>query len=190
LPPFFAPLQAPADEIKNVSKKPNFVIGHPQLNLGADGAAYNLVLWDTLTGDNVTWQTLGGGLLLVEFGTGDEGNGIPQGEALVYGLPGGNLAVYTDTAGLLDSSRPNVVPVDVSQGTVTLPYNFDGYASLPELQALRTYAWQLYVSYAYKYNPDEGYRISAYSVQTWPSSTSFIRLSRPGTQVFEFTTGE
>ncbi|ADD27639.1 carboxypeptidase-like regulatory domain-containing protein [Meiothermus ruber] len=190
LPPFFAPLQAPADEIKNVSKKPNFVIGHPQLNLGADGAAYNLVLWDTLTGDNVTWQTLGGGLLLVEFGTGDEGNGIPQGEALVYGLPGGNLAVYTDTAGLLDSSRPNVVPVDVFQGTVTLPYNFDGYASLPELQALRTYAWQLYVSYAYKYNPDEGYRISAYSVQTWPSSTSFIRLSRPGTQVFEFTTGE
>ncbi len=191
LPPFFAPLQAPADEIKNVSKTPNFVIGHPQLNLGADGAAYNLVLWDTLTGESVVaWQTLGGGLLLVEFGTGDEGNRIPQGEALVYGLPGGNLAVYTDTAGLLDSSRPSRVPVDVAQGTATLPYNFDGYASLPELQALRTYAWQLYVSYAYKYNPAEGYRISAYSIQTWPSTTSFIRLSRPGTQVFEFTTGE
>ncbi len=190
LPPFFAPLVAPADEAKDVPKTPDFVIGHPQLAIGADGAAYNLLLWDTLTGGWLAWQTLGGYNLLVEFGTGDEGNGIPQGEALVYGFPGGSFAVYTDTAGLLDPSRPNAVPVDVAQGTVTLPYNFDGYAALPELQAYRTYAWQLYVSYAYKYNPAEGYRISAYSVQTWPSSTSFIRLSRPGTQVFEFTTGE
>lgn len=189
LPSFSAPLQAPADEIKNVSKKPDFVIGHPQLSLGADGAAYNIVLWDTLTGDNVAWQTLGGGLIFVELGTGNEGNGIPQGESLVYGFPGNNLVVYTDTAGLLDPSRPNRVPVNVTQGNVTLPYNFDGYASLAELQALRTYAWQLYVSYAYKYNLSEN-RIAAYSVQTWPSSTSFIRLSRPGTQVFEFTTGE
>ncbi len=189
LPPFFAPLMAPLDEAQGVSKTPDFVIGHPQLSIGADGAAYNLVLWDTLTGDNVTWQTLGGGPLLVEFGTENEGNGIPQGEALVYGFPGSTFTVYTDTAGLLNPSRPNAVPVDVAQGTVTLPYNFDGFASLPELQALRTYAWQLYVSYAYKYNPGEN-RISAYSIQTWPNSTSFIRLSRPGTQVFEFTTGE
>ncbi len=186
LPPFFAPLVAPADEAKDVSKTPDFVIGHPQLDLGADGAAYNLVLWDTLTGDWVAWQTLGGGLLQVEFGTGDQGNGILQGEALVYGFLGNVPTIYTDTT---DPNNPNLVPVNVSQGTVTLPYNFDGYASLSELQAYRTYAWQLYASFAYKYNPEEN-RISAYSVQTWPSSTSFIRLSRPGTQVFEFTTGE
>ncbi len=187
LPPFEAPLLSPSDEAKNVSKTPGFQIGHPQLQIGADGAAYNLVLWDTLTGDGVAWQTLGGYLLQVEFGT--QGNGIPQGEALVYGFnPSTNTFVfYTDTAGLVDPSKPNKVPVDVAQGTVTLPYNFDGFAALPQLQALRTYAWQLYVSYAYKY---EGSRIGAYSIQTWPSSTSFIRISRPETQVFEFTTGE
>jgi hypothetical protein len=190
LPPFFAPLLSPADEAKNVSKTPDFTIGHPQLDIGADGAAYNLVLWDTLTGDGVAWQTLAGYNLLVEFGTGDDGNGVPQGEALVYGFPGGTFTVYTDTAGLIDPSKPATVPVDLTQGTFTLPYNFDGYAQLPQLQSLRTYAWQLYVSYAYKYNPAEGYRISAYSVQTWPSSTSFIRITRPGTQVFDFTTGE
>ena len=190
LPPFFAPLLSPADEAKGVSKTPDFTIGHPQLSVGADGAAYNLVLWDTLTGDGVAWQSLAGALLFVEFGTGDTGNGVPQGEALVYGFPGGAFTLYTDTAGLLDPSKPNGVPVDLAQGSVTLPYNFDGYAQLPQLQSLRTYAWQLYVSYAYKYNPDEGYRISAYSVQTWPSSTSFIRITRPGTQVFDFTTGE
>ncbi len=189
LPRFFAPLLAPADESVGVSLTPNFVIGHPQLATGADGAGYNLVLWDTLTGDSVSWQTLGGYTLLVEFGTGEEGNGIPQGEALVYGFhPIQNRIVFfTDTAGLLDPSRPNTVPVDVAQGKVTLPYNFDGLAQLPQLQTLRTYAWQLFVSYAYRY---EDGRVSAYSIQTWPSSTSFIRISRPGTQVFEFTTGE
>jgi hypothetical protein len=149
-----------------------------------------LVLWDTLTGDSVAWQTLGGYNLLVEFGTPD--NGIPQGEALVYGFhPGANgLVIFTDTAGVYDPNRPSLVPVNVAQGQVTLPYNFDGLAQLSQLQSLRTYAWQLYVSYAYKYNPQEGYRISAYSIQTWPSSTSFIRISRPGTQVFDFTTGQ
>lgn len=187
LPPFSAPLLSPADEAKGVSKTPNFILGHPQLGIGADGIAYNLVLWDTLTGDGVAWQTLLGNPLQVEFGT--QGNGIPQGQALVYGFnPSSNtVVVYTDTAGLLDPTKPNRVPVDVTQGTVTLPYNFDGFAALSSLQALRTYAWQLYVSYAYKY---EGNRIGAYSIQTWPSSTSFIRISRPGTQVFEFTTGE
>ena len=190
LPPYFAPLLRPEDESQGVSKTPDFVIGHPQLQIGADGAAYNLVLWDTLTGDSVAWQTLAGYSLMVEFGT--QGNGIPDGEALVYGFhPGvGNLVIFTDTAGLLDPSKPNAVPVNVPQGTVTMPYNFDGLAQLPQLQTLRTYAWQLYVSHAYKYNPQEGYRISAYSIQTWPSSTSFIRITRPDTQVFDFTTGE
>ena len=190
LPPFFAPLLSPPDESTGVSLTPDFTIGHPQLSIGADGAAYNLVLWDTLTGDSVAWQTLAGYGLMVEFGTQD--NGIPDGEAVVYGFhPGvGGLVVFTDTAGLLDPTRPNVVPVNVSQGTFTVPYNFDGFAQLPQLQTLRSYAWQLYVSYAYKYNPQEGYRISAYSVQTWPSSTSFIRITRPGTQVFDFTTGQ
>ncbi len=190
LPPFFAPLLSPADESVGVSRTPDFVIGHPQLGIGADGAAYNLVLWDTLTGDSVAWRTLVGYNLLVEFGTPD--NGIPQGEALVYGFhPGANdLVIFTDTAGVYDPNRPSLVPVNVAQGQVTLPYNFDGLAQLSQLQSLRTYAWQLYVSYAYKYNPQEGYRISAYSIQTWPSSTSFVRISRPGTQVFDFTTGE
>ncbi len=183
LPPYSAPLLRPEDESKGVSRTPNFVIGHPQLQIGADGAGYNLVLWDTLTGDSVAWQTLAGYSLLVEFGTGPEGNGIPQGEALVYSAFG----VHTDTAGLLDPSRPNQILVNVIQGEITIPYNFDGLAQLPALQALRTYAWQLYVSYAYKY---EGNRIGAYSIQTWPSSTSFIRISRPSTQVFDFTTGE
>ena len=187
LPPFFAPLLSPADESVGVSKTPDFVIGHPQLQIGADGAAYNLVLWDTLTGDGVAWQTLSGYNLYVEFGNGD--NGIPAGEALVYGFHPAvnNFVIFTDTT---DPNNPNLVPVDVAQGEVTLPYDFDGLAQLPELQALRTYAWQLYVSYAYKYNPGENYRISAYSIQTWPSSTSFIRISRTGTQVFDFTTGE
>ncbi|MFN4074022.1 MAG: carboxypeptidase regulatory-like domain-containing protein, partial [Thermus sp.] len=190
LPPFFAPLLSPPDESTGVSLTPDFTIGHPQLSLGADGAAYNLVLWDTLTGDSVAWQTLNGYLLQVEFGTQD--NDIPQGEALVYGFhPGvGNLVIFTDTAGIVDPTKPNIVPVDIPQGTFTVPYNFDGLAQLPQLQTLRTYAWQLYVSYAYKYNPQENYRISAYSVQTWPSSTSFIRITRPGTQVFDFTTGQ
>ena len=108
---------------------------------------------------------------------------------MVYGFyPAvNNFVIFTDTT---DPNNPNLVPVDVAQGEVTLPYDFDGLAQLPELQALRTYAWQLYVSYAYKYNPGENYRISAYSIQTWPSSTSFIRISRTGTQVFDFTTGE
>ena len=183
LPPYFAPLLRPEDESQGVSRTPDFVIGHPQLQIGADGAAYNLVLWDTLTGDSVAWQSLSGYPLLVEFGTGPEGNGIPQGKALVYSAFG----VHTDTAGLLDPNRPNQIPVNVAQGEITVPYNFDGLAQLPALQALRTYAWQLYVSYAYKY---EGNRIGAYSIQTWPSSTSFIRITRPDTQVFDFTTGE
>ncbi|RTG93971.1 hypothetical protein CSW44_10790 [Thermus scotoductus] len=184
LPPFFAPLLSPADESVGVSKTPDFVIGHPQLQIGADGAAYNLVLWDTLTGDSVAWQTLAGYNLYVEFGNGD--NGLPAGEALVYGFhpAANNLVIFTDTT---DPNNPNLVPVDVAQGQVALPYNFDGLAQLPELQALRTYAWQLYISYAYKY---EGTRIGAYSIQTWPSSTSFIRITRPDTQVFDFTTGE
>ncbi|WP_155983293.1 carboxypeptidase regulatory-like domain-containing protein [Thermus sp. CCB_US3_UF1] len=190
LPPFFAPLLSPADESRGIGLRPDFMVGHPQLAAGADGAAYNMVLWDTLTGDAVAWQTPAGYTLQVEFGTPD--NGIPSGEALVYGFdPTANrVVVFTDTAGIQDPTKPNRVPVNVAQGTVTLPYNFDGLAQLPALQTLRTYAWQLYVSYAYKYNPAEGYRISAYSVQTWPSSTSFIRISRPGTQVFEFTTGQ
>ena len=195
LPPFFAPLLSPADEATGVSKTPDFTIGHPQLAAGADGAAYNLVLWDTLTGTRdpwvgVAWQTLGGFLLFVEFGTGPQGNGVPQGEALVYGFPNNSFTVYTDTAGLINPNKPNGVPVDLTRNTFTLPYNFDGQALLPQLQSLRTYAWQLWVSCAYKYNPDENYRISAYSVQTWPSSTSFIRITRLGTQVFDFTTGE
>ena len=189
LPPFLAPLLSPADESTGVSKTPDFIIRHPQLAIGADGAAYNLVLWDTLTGGSVAWQTLRGSLLLVEFGTGSQGNGVPPGEALVYGFPGGTFTVYTDTAGLLDANRPSRVPVNLAQNTVTMPYNFDSQATLPQLQSLRTYAWQLWVSYAYKYNPAEA-RISAYSIQTWPSSTSFIRITRLGTQVFDFTTGE
>ncbi|MDM7323834.1 MAG: carboxypeptidase regulatory-like domain-containing protein [Thermus sp.] len=190
LPPYFAPLLLPQDESTGVSLAPDFTIGHPQLSAGADGAAYNLVLWDTLTGDGVAWQSLAGQLLFVEFGTQD--NGIPSGEALVYGFhPAvGNWVVFTDTAGVVDPSKPSTVPVNVAQGTVALPYNFDGLAQLPQLQALRTYAWQLYVSYAYKYNPQEDYRVSAYSIQTWPSSTSFVRITRPGTQVFDFTTGQ
>ena len=190
LPPFFAPLVSPADESTGVSLTPDFTLGHPQLSIGADGAAYNLVLWDTLTGDSVAWQTLAGYNLLVEFGTPD--NDIPDGEAVVYGYhPGvGGLVIFTDTAGVYDPNKPNYVPVDVTQGTVTLPYNFDGLAQLPALQALRTYAWQLYVSYAYKYNPAEGYRISAYSVQTWPNNSAPFRISRTETQVFDFTTGQ
>ncbi|RDI95175.1 carboxypeptidase regulatory-like domain-containing protein [Meiothermus sp. QL-1] len=189
LPPFFAPLLSPADESVGVSRTPDFVIGHPQLTIGADGAAYNLVLWDTLTGDSVAWQSLAGYNLLVEFGTPD--NGIPSGEALVYGFhpPSNRVVFFTDTAGIIDPARPNRVPVDTTQGTVSIPYNFDGLAQLPALQALRSYAWQLFVAYAYKHNPQEN-RISAYSIQTWPSSTSFIRITRPGTQVFDFTTGQ
>lgn len=189
LPPFFAPLLSPADESTGVSRTPDFTIGHPQLGIGADGAAYNLVLWDTLTGDSEAWRSLAGYNLLVEFGTPD--NGIPSGEALVYGFhpPTNGVVFFTDTAGIVDPTKPNRVPVDVTQGTVSIPYNFDGLAQLPALQALRSYAWQLYVAYAYKYNPQEN-RISAYSVQTWPNTATPFRISRTETQVFDFTTGQ
>ncbi|WP_238529923.1 hypothetical protein [Thermus parvatiensis] len=138
----------------------------------------------------MAWQSLAGYNLLVEFGTPD--NDIPSGEALVYGFhpPTNGVVFFTDTAGIMDPTKPNRVPVDVTQGTVSIPYNFDGLAQLPALQALRSYAWQLYVAYAYKYNPAENYRISAYSVQTWPNTATPFRISRTETQVFDFTTGQ
>jgi hypothetical protein len=121
LPPFFAPLLSPADETTGVPRTPDFTIGHPQLAAGADGAAYNLVLWDTLTGTRdpwvgVAWQTLGGFLLIVEFGTGPQGNGVPQGEALVYGFPGQHLyRVHRHRRPDRPRQTRYAVPVDLTQ---------------------------------------------------------------------------
>ncbi|GGO20601.1 carboxypeptidase-like regulatory domain-containing protein [Deinococcus humi] len=192
LAPFMPKLLAPGDEATGVSLTPTFVIGHPQLEIGADGAAYNLQLRDlfnlsgyNLPGNPAVANTLG--MFRVEEGTGEAGNGVPVGQSQVYTSGLRSNYLLTDTAGLIDTSKPNLAPVDMAKHTVSLP--LDLFAD--PLQPLRPYKWQMYAGYAYKYLPSEGDRISAYSVYAWPSSaTQPIPATRPLNQNFDFITGQ
>lgn len=197
LAPFTPDLTGPADESHNVPVQATFTWKHPQLAIGADGAAYNIRLRDlmTLGGYNLpgTSQALG---YRVEVGTGANGNGIPENEVLAYtATVSGSGAratltttnVLTDTAGLIDATRPNKIPVDTTAHLVNLPLSNVGV----KLQSLRPYRWEMYSAYAYKYNQNEGGRIEAFSVYAWPSPAAQpIPAARPVTQSFDFTTGE
>ncbi|QLG09771.1 carboxypeptidase regulatory-like domain-containing protein [Deinococcus sp. D7000] len=192
LAPFMPKLLAPGDETTGVSLTPTFVIGHPQLEIGADGAAYNLQLRDlynlsgyNLPGNPAAANTLG--MFRVEEGTGDTGNGVPAGQTLVYTSGLRSNYLLTDTAGISDATKPNLAPVDTAKHTVSLPLEL--FAN--PLQPLRPHKWQMYAGYAYKYLPSEGQRVSAYSVYAWPSSaTQPIPATRPQNQNFDFITGQ
>ncbi|WP_027481118.1 Ig-like domain-containing protein [Deinococcus pimensis] len=183
LAPFFPQLLAPGDETNDVSVTPTFTWSHPQLEIGADGAGYNLRLRDlvSLSGYNLP-GTAANSLIRVEEGTGTAGNKVPVGDALVY-----TTAVLTDTAGLYGAAKPNRIPVDPTTHNVSMTLDVFGVGAL---QPLRPYKWELYSAFAYKYNQNEGGRISAYSVYTWPDGTvAPIAQTRPVTQSLEFTTG-
>ncbi|GGL70403.1 hypothetical protein GCM10010840_05620 [Deinococcus aerolatus] len=189
---FLPKLLGPADESTGVSLTPIFVIGHPQLAIGADGAGYNLQLRDlfnlsgyNLPGNPAVANTLG--LFRVEEGTGDAGNGVPVGQTLVFTSGLRNNALLTDTAGVISASKPNLAPVDTTNHTVSLPSEL----FINPLQPLRPHKWQMYAGYAYKYLPAEEGRVNAYSVYTWPSSTTQpIPATRPLNQNFDFITGQ
>lgn len=189
---FLPKLLGPADETTGVSLTPIFVIGHPQLAIGADGAGYNLQLRDlfnlsgyNLPGNPAVANTLG--LFRVEEGTGDEGNGVPVGQTLVFTSGLRSNGVLTDTAGVISASKPNLAPVDTINHTVSLPSEL----FINPLQPLRPHKWQMYAGYAYKYLPAEEGRVNAYSVYAWPSSaTQPIPATRPLNQNFDFITGQ
>ncbi|CAM4011102.1 carboxypeptidase regulatory-like domain-containing protein [Deinococcus marmoris] len=190
---FMPKLLAPGDETVGVALNPTFVIGHPQLAIGADGAGYNLQLRDLFSGSGYNMPgnpaaagTLG--LFRVEEGTGDAGNGVAVGQTLVYTSGLAKNTVYTDTAGLLDKDKPKRLPVDSAAHSVSIPLSELG---IPALQPLRPYKWQMYAGYAYKYLPSEGNRVSAYSVYAWPSSAlQPIPATRALNQNFDFVTGQ
>ena len=190
---------APADETTGVSLTPTFVLGQNQTEIGADGTAYNLRVRDlmNLSGSNLPGAA-GNALIRVEEGTGESGNGIAPGQALVFsstgsllGAPTSSSTVWTDTSGKYVASRPNRLPVDTIDHTFRLPWN--ELVAAP-LQPLRLYKWELYSGIAYKYAPAEGNRISAYSVYTWaPGADGLpvapINQSRPVNLNWDFITG-
>lgn len=185
---------APADETTGVSLTPTLVWGGNQIAIGADGAGYNLRLRDlySLSGYNLPGASANA-LIRVEEGTGDAGNKVPAGQALVFLSSGAVLTkpasaglVLTDTAGVYAAAKPNFAPVDTAAHTVSLPLNLLTGASL---QPLRPYKWELYSGFAYKYAPTEGGRVSAYSVYTWPDSTvAPIFQTRPVNINWDFIT--
>ncbi len=191
----FSPvLLAPGNEATGVALYPTFVISQNQLTIGADGAGYNLQLRDTFSQSNQSLPAVGGNVLIrVEEGTGDTGNKVSAGNALVF-LSGGSVlgkpaagAVLTDTAGVYDAAKPNLAPVDSTAHTLALPFNL--FSDKP-LQPLRPYQWQMNSGLAYKYAPTEGNRISAYSVYTWQDGTvAPITATRAVNQNFDFITG-
>lgn len=199
-------LVAPGNEATGVSTKPTFVIRSNQTDIGADGAGYNLRLRDlySLSGYNMPGTPSGGSaintLIRVEEGTGDSGNKVPAGQSLVFIQSGPLLTpptsknpIATDTAGIYDNTKPNFLPVNTTTHEVGIPLNVLTGATL---QPLRPYQWEMYTGIAYKYQPSEGNRISAYSVYAWgdPSSggatTGPIYQTRPLTQSMDFITGD
>ncbi|PNY82005.1 carboxypeptidase-like regulatory domain-containing protein [Deinococcus koreensis] len=193
LAPFMPKLLGPADESNGVSLTPTFVIGNPQQEIGADGAGYNLQLRDLYTGGGYNLPGNPGAataaaLFRVEEGTGTSGNGVPAGQSLVFTSGMASNFVLTDTAGILAPGKPNLIPVDQTAHTVSIP--LEVFAEKP-LQTLRPYKWEMYAGYAYKYSPAEGKRVSAYSVYTWPASSILpIPAARPVNQNFDFITGQ
>ncbi|MDV6374095.1 Ig-like domain-containing protein [Deinococcus arenicola] len=187
---FLPKLLGPADEVTGVALSPTFVIGHPQLAIGADGAGYNLQLRDLFSGSGFNLPGTQGAssmaVFRVEEGTGATGNGVPAGQALVLTSGLATNSVFTDTAGVLNPAKPNLAPVNTAAHTVSLPLAL--FAA--PLQPLRPYKWQMYGGYAYKYLPAEGNRVSAYSAYAWPSSAlQPIPATRPLNQNFDFITG-
>lgn len=187
---------APGNETTGVSLTPTFVWSQNQTAIGADGAAYNLRLRDlyNLQGYNLPGASANA-VIRVEEGTGDAGNKVPAGQALVFISSGAVLtkpasagSVLTDTAGVYVADKPNFAPVDTGAHTVSLPLEVFG---IPPLQPLRPYKWEMYSGFAYKYAPDEGNRISAYSVYTWPDGTvAPIFQTRPVNFNWDFITGQ
>ncbi|GGS02322.1 Ig-like domain-containing protein [Deinococcus sedimenti] len=187
---------APADESTGVSVNPTFVLGQNQTAIGADGAAYNIRVRDlmTLSGYNLPGSA-SNALLRVEEGTGATGNGIPVGQSLVFtstgsvfGKPTTAASVLTDTSGTYVAAKPNLMPVNTTAHTFSMPWNV--LVATP-LQPLRPYKWELYSGLAYKYAPSEGNRISAYSVFTWPASTDApVLQTRPVNINWDFITGQ
>jgi hypothetical protein len=174
LAPFKPRLIAPSDEALNVSRTPTFVLAHPQRAIGADGAAYALSLADSYAGTGVQWLPLNGTLLYVEEGTGPSGNQLAVGQVKAF---------YVKDSG--EVSALSKVSLDPSTHHLSVPYNFDGLAKTPALQALRTYAWRQAASFAYKY---DGGRVCAYSLHTAAGAFGLFPLPSESTEVFEFTT--
>lgn len=193
---FTPTFQGPADESTGVSLTPTFVLGHNQAAIGADGAAFNLRLRDlmTLGGYNLP-GTASNALIRVEEGTGSGGNGVTPGQSLVFtstgpvlGAPTTAASILVDTGGRYLPSNPGRASVDTAAHTVSLPLN--SFVTTP-LQPLRPYKWEMYSGFAYRYAPDEGNRISAYSVFTWPSAQEApINQTRPVNLNWDFITGE
>ncbi|MBB6098732.1 5-hydroxyisourate hydrolase-like protein (transthyretin family) [Deinobacterium chartae] len=188
LPVFNASPVSPADESMNVSPTPDFVVHHPQRAIGADGAFYVFSVLDNVTAASYAWRPLPDIFdqhwLYVEEGTGNSGNRVPEGKTWIYDSA---RRTYLDD-GLVTGRNPAVLGYDVDRSEVRIPYNFDGSATLAELQSYRTYTWQLDYSVAYKYNAAEGYRIEAYSVDTVPVRDLFGK-SQLATENFDFTVG-
>ncbi|MCD0161800.1 carboxypeptidase regulatory-like domain-containing protein [Deinococcus sp. 6YEL10] len=193
---FTPTFQGPADESTGVSLTPTFVLGHNQAAIGADGAAFNLRLRDlmTLGGYNLP-GTASNALIRVEEGTGSGGNGVTPGQSVVFtstgpvlGAPTTAASILADTGGRYLPTNPGRASVDTAAHTVSLPLN--SFVTTP-LQPLRPYKWEMYSGFAYRYAPDEGNRISAYSVFTWPSSLEApINQTRAVNLNWDFITGE
>jgi hypothetical protein len=181
LPAFKPRLLAPGNEASGVSRTPTFVISHPQLEIGADGAAYGLSVADSHAGSGLQWNVLNGALLYVEEGTGTNGNQTAVGKSKAF---------YFNDAGqttVLKDDAQNKIAFDTSTHQLSLPYNFDGLARSPSLQALRSYAWRQVAGFAYKY---DGNRISAYSLHTAAAAFGMFPVSSEPTETFDFTTGQ
>jgi hypothetical protein len=193
LPPFMANLVSPSNENSGVSLNPTYVWKHPQLAVGADGASYSLIITDPMAGSAAT------NTIFAEQGTdpgttGEIGNGVPVGQNLVYSVSLAGLLVWTDTAGLIDETKPNLIPITNNQVNVMHNVVF-----APFLQSLRTYQWgfsngfrsSTSRSYAYTYLPGEGFRVNAYTIQTSSGSgTPGGGQNRPVTELFSFQTGQ
>lgn len=185
-------LKYPTREAIQIPLQPIFKLKSNQLEVGADGVGFNIQLRDIKSSKA---QSIPGkqasDLIRLEEGTGIYGNQIPKGKALVFIQKGSwiskiqqNNKIATDTSGIHDIQKPNYLPVN--QHILSLPLN---YFSKEPLQPLRSYALDLYSALAYKYQPDENGRISAYSVYTWPNGTiAPIRVPRPLTLVHDFLT--
>lgn len=185
-------LKYPTSEASQVSLQPIFKIKSNQLEIGADGIGLNIQLRDIKSSKA---QSMPGkqafDLIRIEEGTGFRGNQIPKGKALVFIQKGSWIRkiqkenkIATDPSGIYDPQRPNHLPIN--HQIFNLPLT---YFSKEPLQPLRSYAFDLYSALAYKYEPTEEGRISAYSVYTWPNGTiAPIRAPRPLTLVHDFLT--
>lgn len=197
----FSPVMvSPGDELTGVSTTPTLVIRSNQTEIGADGVGYNVRLQDLYSLTRYSMPRSGiNALLRVEEGNGANGNGVPAGNSVVYVQttsapfkPTAKSSMATDTAGVYNAKKPNLIPVNTTTHELGIPTEL----FIDALQPLRPYQWEMYSAIAYKYQPSENNRISAYSVYAWgdPSTGGAtigpIYQTRPVTQSFDFITGE